>query len=137
LPGVYLTLTVAANVFDGAWLQLYLAEERAVDQWTNFFASLEATMNPTSAEKDIIAGRFDQPPPMSAFTPRLIRLGKRKAESPEPDQDSEFSFAESMFETWIPKEELLGPDKLADNVGIMSQHWKSLVCNMDTLLHLS
>jgi hypothetical protein len=41
-----------------------------------------------------------------------------------------------LFEMRIPKE-LLGLDKLADNVGIMSQHWKSLVCNMDTLLHLS
>jgi hypothetical protein len=136
-PGVYLTPTVAANAFDGARLQLYLAEERTVDQsWTSFFASLEATPNPTSAEKDIIAGRFDQPPPVSAFTPRLIRVGKRKAKSPEPDQESEFSFAEYKFEMGIPKE-LLGPDKLADNVGIMSQHWKSLVSNMDTLLHLS
>jgi hypothetical protein len=115
---------------------MYLAEERMVDQWTSFFASLEATPNPTLAKKNIIAGRFDQLPPVSAFTPRLIRLGKRKAESPEPDQDSEFLFAESLFEMGIPKE-LLGPDKLADNVGIMSQHWKSLVCNMDTLLHLS
>jgi hypothetical protein len=56
---------------------------------------------------------------VSAFTPRLIRVGKQKAESPEPDQESEFSFAESMFEMGIPKE-LLGPDKLAENVGIMS-----------------
>jgi hypothetical protein len=115
---------------------MYLVEEQTVDQWTSFFASLEATPNSTSAEKDIIAGRFDQPPPVSAFTPRSIWLGKQKAKSPEPDQDSKFAFAESSFETRIPKE-LLGPDKLADNVGIMSQHWKSLVCNMDTLLHLS
>jgi hypothetical protein len=117
--GVYLTPTVAADALEGARLQMYLSEERTVDQWTSFFAPLEATPNPTSAKKDIIAGRFEQPPPVSAFTPRSNRLGKRKAESPEPDQDSEFAFADSSFVTGVPKE-LQGPDKLADNVGIIS-----------------
>jgi hypothetical protein len=132
--GVYLTPTVLADAFDGTRLQMYLSEERTVDQWTSFFASLEATPNPTTAEKDIIAERFEQPPPVSAFTPRSGRHSKRKAESPEPDQDSEFAFVESEFTRVI--KELLGPDKLAKNVGLMSKHWRNLVTNVDFLLHL-
>jgi hypothetical protein len=132
--GVYLTPNVLADAFDGARLEVYLSEERTVDQWTSFFASLEATPNPTTAEKIIIAERFEQPPPVAAFTPRSGRLVKRKAESPEPDQDSEFAFVESEFE--MVQKELLGPDKLAENVGLMSKHWRNLVTNEDTLLHL-
>ena len=73
--GVYLTPTVVADAFDGTRLQMYLSEERTVDQWTSFFASMEATPNPTAAEKDIITDRFEQPPPVSAFTPRSNRVG--------------------------------------------------------------
>jgi hypothetical protein len=59
-PGVYLTLTVMADAFDGARLQMYYrVEEWTVDQWTSFFASLEVTPNPTLAKKDIITGRFE------------------------------------------------------------------------------
>jgi hypothetical protein len=131
---IFLTPRVSSDAFD-ARLGLYLSEQRTVDQWTGFFASLEATPNPTSAEKDIIAGRFEQTPPLMAFTPRTSRLGKRKAESPSPDHDTEFSFVESSFAMEIPQE--LDGGSLAEDVSILTKHWGSLVANMHTLLRLS
>jgi hypothetical protein len=112
-----------------------MSEQRTVDQWTSFFASLEATPNPTSEEKDIIAERFDQAPPLSAFTPRTSRLGKRKADSPFPDPDVEFTFLESSFNTDIPMR--LDGGSLAENLSILTQHWSSLVGNTRTLLEMS
>jgi hypothetical protein len=52
---VYLTPRLSTDLFD-ARLGMYLSEECTVDQWTSLFASIEATPNPTSEEKDIIAG---------------------------------------------------------------------------------
>jgi hypothetical protein len=62
---VFLTPRVSTDVFD-ARLEVYLLEERTVDHWTSFFASLEATPNPMDKEKEGIADRFEQPPPISA-----------------------------------------------------------------------
>jgi hypothetical protein len=39
---VFLTPRVSTDAFD-ARLEVYLLEERTVDQWMSFFASLEAT----------------------------------------------------------------------------------------------
>ena len=132
---VYLTPRVSTDAFD-ARLEMYLAEERTVDQWTSFFASLEATPNPTAEEREIIAGRFEQTPPPSAFTPRAgNKLGKRKAESPLVDPDTDFSFLESTFATEIPQE--LGGGTLADELKEMAAHWGELVGNTNTLLRFA
>jgi hypothetical protein len=63
-----------------------------VDQWTSFFASLEATPDATTEEKEIIATRFEQPPPPAAFTPHATKLGKRKVASPDADLDTDFGY---------------------------------------------
>jgi hypothetical protein len=125
---------VSTDAFD-ARLKVYLSEERTVNQWTSFFASLEATLNPTDKEKEDIAERFEQPPPISAYTPRTSKLGKRKAESPLVDHDTDFAFAESAFATEIP--ESLDGDNLAEGLAQMAGLWGALVGNTNTLLRLT
>jgi hypothetical protein len=131
---IFLTPRVSSDAFD-VHLELYLLEQRTVNQWTSFFASLEATLNPTLAEKDIIAERFKQAPPLSSFTPRTSRLGKRKVESPTPNPDTKFAFLESSFAMEIPQQ--LYGDSLAVDVSILMQHWGSLVAIMHTLFKMS
>ena len=44
------------------------------------------------AVKEIIAARFEQPPPPAAFTPRATKLGKRKIASPDANLDTDFGY---------------------------------------------
>jgi hypothetical protein len=65
---VYLTVNLPADAF-GTLLEEYLREEWTLDQWTSLFASVEATLNPTSEEAAILTSRFEKPMPMNAYTP--------------------------------------------------------------------
>jgi hypothetical protein len=132
---VYLSPRLPRAAF-GDKFAAYLREKRTIDQWTSLFASLEATPNPTSEEKDILAQRYRNPPPAIAFTPRVGRLGKRKADesSPTNDPDQEFTYLESAFDTSIPADP--PGENEATRLTSMLSVWGNLVRNTNTLRRL-
>jgi hypothetical protein len=137
---VYLSPSIPADAFRGP-LGAYLKQERTIDQWTSFFASLAATSSATAEEEEIIADIFSEPPPATAYTPRAPRSGgKRKAPSPEVDLDVNFEMTESKYDFQVPKtlptEIYEGNSEAAVKMRGLAPLWSSLVKNTDTLMDL-
>ena len=136
---VFLTPSISVDAFAGK-LGTYLAQERTVDQWTSLFATLAATPEATSEEKDLIAEQFAEPLPPAAFTPRATKLGKRKADSPDIDLDNEYMVAESKFDFRVPKtlptDLVSDSDELSAKFSLLAPMWASLTRNVDLLLEL-
>jgi hypothetical protein len=131
---VYLTPRLMASAFR-ARLDEYLDEQRTVDQWTSFFASLEATPSPTQEEDEIFAQRYRRPLPSNAYTPRREgRAGKRKSSSPSLDEEDEFAFISSALVDSVPTD--LSEESDAKRLKTMIGAWGDLVRNTDALKRL-
>jgi hypothetical protein len=141
LSAIYLSPTsIPADAFRGL-LGVYLKQERTINQWTNFFASLAAsTPSTTVEEEEIIAVIFSEPPPSTVYTPCVVHSGKRKVPFPEVDLDVDFEMMESKYDFLIPK--TLPSDlyernsKAATKLCILAPMWSSLVRNTNVLMDL-